>query len=119
MSAELTAAQEQSAAGSGSLGTIVGNFARQVAVRPDAPAMYFLAGTRYMPISWAEFAKGARRLVGYLLGEGAEAQQHIAIWSGNRPEWHLADVAILSARCRPVPVYLTLSVDQVKYVASS
>jgi len=78
--------------------------------------MYFLTGERYTPISWAEFARGARRLASYLISEGVAEQEHVAIWAANRPEWHLADIAVLSARCRPVPVYLTLSSDQGAYV---
>jgi long-chain acyl-CoA synthetase len=45
-----------------------------------------------------------------------EPQAHVAIWSANRPEWHIADIGILSLRCRPVPVYLTLAADQAGYV---
>ena len=115
MSGEVTA-QADSTAGAATARTIVENFGRQVSTRPDAPAMYFRTGQRYTPISWGEFAKGVRRLAAYLIAEGVAQQEHVAIWSGNRPEWHVADMAILSARCRPVPVYLTLSADQAKYV---
>jgi long-chain acyl-CoA synthetase len=96
--------------------TIVENFARQVSTRADAPAMYFRAGERYTPITWGDFGKGVRRVAGYLLTEGVDEQQHVAIWAGNRPEWHVSDVAVLSMRCRPVPVYLTLSAEQAQYV---
>jgi len=116
MSTDTAAEPRRGESGEGTPATIVQNFARQVATRPGAPAMYFLAGERYTPISWSEFADGVRRLVSYLIGEGVAEQEHVAIWSANRPEWHLADVAILSARCRPVPVYLTLSADQARYV---
>ncbi len=80
--------------------------------------MYFRVGERYKPITWADFGQGVRRLAGYLVAEEIAEQEHVAVWSGNRPEWHLADVAILSARCRPVPVYLTLSGEQAQYVLS-
>src|SRR5581483_9229594 len=56
------------------------------------------------------------RIAAFLLGEGVGEQEHVAIWSNNRPEWHIADVSILSLRCRPVPVYLTLSAEQAAYV---
>jgi long-chain acyl-CoA synthetase len=96
--------------------TIVANFWRQVETRASAPAMYFRAGERYAPITWADFGKGVRRLMAYLLSEGLAEQEHVGIWAGNRPEWHIADVAVLSTRCRPVPVYLTLSAEQAQYV---
>jgi len=96
--------------------TLVEHFRRQVMQRPAAPAMYFRSGGRYTPISWEEFGHAARRISGYLLSEDVDEHEHVAIWAANRPEWQIADVGILSARCRPVPVYLTLSAEQAGYV---
>jgi long-chain acyl-CoA synthetase len=96
--------------------TLVEQFRRQVSARPDSPAMYMRAGGRWAPITWGQFGDAARRLGAWLLEEGVAEHAHVAIWSGNRPEWHIADVAVLSSRCRPVPVYLTVSADQAAYV---
>ena len=96
--------------------TLVAHFRRQVRTRPDAPAMYFRAGSRWAPITWRQFGEAARRLSALLVAEGVAEGGHVAIWASNRPEWHIADAAILSARARPVPVYLTLSADQCAYV---
>src|SRR5438105_10944989 len=96
--------------------TVVEAFHRQVAARGQAKALYFRAGGRYAGISWAEFGLAARRWSGYLLEQGVAEQEHVAIWAGNRPEWHIGDIGILSVRARPVPVYLTLSADQARYV---
>jgi len=75
-----------------------------------------MAGGRWISISWEQFGAASRRIAAFLLGEGVGEQEHVAIWSGNRPEWHIADMSVLSLRCRPVPVYLTLSADQAGYV---
>ena len=96
--------------------TLVEQFRRQVAGRPDSPAMYMRAGGRWAPISWRLFGDAARRLSAWMLEEEIAEHTHVAIWSGNRPEWHIADVAVLSCRCRPVPVYLTVSAEQAAYV---
>ncbi|MBV8196260.1 MAG: long-chain fatty acid--CoA ligase [Candidatus Dormibacteraeota bacterium] len=96
--------------------TLVDQFRRQVRERPTAPSLYFRSGDRYASISWAEFGQAARRWSSFLVDEGVEAQEHVAIWAGNRPEWHIADIGILSLRARPVPVYLTLSAEQGGYV---
>jgi len=96
--------------------TLVEHFRRQVRTRPEANAMYFRAGGRWAPITWGQFGAAARRLAAVLLEDGIEAGDHVAIWSANRPEWHIADVATLSLRARPVPVYLTVSAEQAVYV---
>jgi len=96
--------------------TLVQHFQRQLAARPNAPAMRFMAAGRWVTITWQQFGAASRRIAAQLAGEGVGEQEHVAIWSNNRPEWHIADVAILSLRCRPVPVYLTLSAEQAAYV---
>jgi long-chain acyl-CoA synthetase len=96
--------------------TLVDHFLRQVADLGAAPALFYRAGDRFTAISWADFGRAADRWVSFLLDEGIEEHEHVAIWSGNRPEWHIADAGILCARNRPVPVYLTLSAEQAGYV---
>jgi long-chain acyl-CoA synthetase len=96
--------------------TVVDLFRRQVEARGAAQALHFRTGDRYTAISWTDFGLAARRWSSFLLTEGVEEQDHVAIWAGNRPQWHIGDIGILSIRARPVPVYLTLSADQAAYV---
>ncbi|HVS41917.1 MAG TPA: long-chain fatty acid--CoA ligase, partial [Candidatus Dormibacteraeota bacterium] len=79
-------------------------------------AMYMRAGGRWAPITWRQFGEAARRLSAWLLEEEVAEHAHVAIWSGNRPEWHIADVAVLSTRGRPAPVYLTSSAEEAAYI---
>jgi long-chain acyl-CoA synthetase len=78
--------------------------------------MYFKAGERWTPITWGQFGSASRRLAALLIDEGVAAGEHVGIWSGNRPQWHIADAAILSVRARPVPVYISVSAEQAGYV---
>ena len=96
--------------------TLVDHFLRQLATRPSAPSMRFMAAGRWVTITWEQFGAASRRIAAFLADEGVAEQEHVAIWSSNRPEWHIADAAILTVRCRPVPVYLTLSAEQAGYV---
>lgn len=96
--------------------TLVEHFRRQIRERGTAPALCFHSGGRYTSISWADFGRAARRWSAFLLEEQVQPQQHVGIWAGNRPEWHIADIGLLSLRARPVPVYLTYSADQSGYV---
>ncbi len=81
--------------------TLVEQFRRQLSARPDRPAMFLRAGGRWAPISWRQFGDAARRLSALLLEEGIAEHSHVAIWSGNRPEWHIADVAVLRSPLPP------------------
>ncbi|MGI8468325.1 MAG: AMP-dependent synthetase/ligase [Pyrinomonadaceae bacterium] len=47
---------------------------------------------------------------------GVKAGDRIAIISENRPEWSLADLAILSLRAVVVPIYTTQAVEQIRYI---
>jgi long-chain acyl-CoA synthetase len=96
--------------------TLVQHLLRQIRGRADAPAIYTRSGGRWLPITWAQFGDGARRVASFLVDEGIKPGDHVAIWAGNRAEWHTADAAILLIRGCPVPVYQTLSADQAQYV---
>src|SRR5438552_6164361 len=69
--------------------TVVELFRHQVAARGPAKALHFRSGDRYTVISWEEFGRAARRWSAYLLSQGVAEQEHVAIWAGNRPEWHI------------------------------
>jgi long-chain acyl-CoA synthetase len=96
--------------------TLVQHLLAQVRGRADSPAIYTRSGGRWLPITWAQFGDGARRVASYLIDEGIDPGDHVAIWAGNRAEWHTADAAILLIRGCPVPVYQTLSAEQAQYV---
>jgi long-chain acyl-CoA synthetase len=111
-----TASEAAPSASSPARATLVDLFLRQVEALGPAPALLYRAGDRFTAISWADFGRAADRWVSFLLDQGVKEHEHVAIWSGNRPEWHIADAGILCARNRPVPVYLTLSAEQGGYV---
>jgi long-chain acyl-CoA synthetase len=96
--------------------TLVDHLMSQVRGRADAPAIHSRSGDRWLTITWGQFGDGARRVASYLVSEGIQPGEHVAIWANNRAEWHTADAGILMVRGRPVPVYQTLSADQAQYV---
>ena len=93
-------------------------FQQTAARQAEAPALFFKSGGRWVPISWADYARTVSRLANVLLAEGLEPQDRVALWSANRPEWQIADLAILHAGCVTVAIYQTLAPDQVKYLLS-
>lgn len=116
MPAQTANAQQDPAPARARDATLVDLFLGQVRDRSSSPALMYRAGDRYVAISWSDFGAAADRWSAFLLAEGVAEQDHVAVWSNNRPEWHIADMGILSVRCRPVPVYLTLSAEQGGYV---
>jgi long-chain acyl-CoA synthetase len=98
--------------------TVPALFQRTAARRPDQPALFFKAGERWVPINWSEYGRAVTRLGNALLAEGLHPQDRVAIWSANRPEWQIADLAILHAGLVTVAIYQTLAQDQVKYLLS-
>src|SRR2546423_4786676 len=96
--------------------TIPALFQETAARRGDAPALFFKAGGSWVPISWAEYGRAVNRLANALLAEGLQPQDRVALWSANRPEWQIADLAILHAGGVTVAIYQTLSAEQVKYL---
>jgi len=98
--------------------TVPALFQRTAARRPDQPALFFKAGERWVPINWSEYGRAVTRLGNALLAEGLHPQDRVAIWSANRPEWQIADLAILHAGLVTVAIYQTLAPEQVKYLLS-
>jgi len=98
--------------------TIPALFQQTAGRRPDAPALFFRAGERWLPITWKEYARAVTRLGNALLSEALQPNDRVALWSANRPEWQIADLAILHAGLATVAIYQTLAPDQVKYLLS-
>jgi long-chain acyl-CoA synthetase len=51
-----------------------------------------------------------------LAGLGVRPGDRIALLSENRPEWSIADLAILSLGAINVPIYTTQALDQIEYI---
>src|SRR2546423_4427492 len=98
--------------------TVPGLFQHTAGQRPDAAALYFKAGARWVPINWKEYARAVNRLGNALVAEGLQPRDRVALWSANRPEWQITDLAILHAGLVTVAIYQTLAPDQVKYLLS-
>src|SRR5438309_9907239 len=111
-------APEPAAESTGRPETVPALFQRTAAERPDAPALFFKVGQRWVPISWAEYARAVSRLGNALVAEGLQPQDRVAVWSANRPEWQITDLAILHGGLVTVAIYQTLAPDQVKYLLS-
>ena len=66
---------------------------------------------RYQSVSWRETADKVNALARGLLHLGLAAGDRVCLVSENRPEWLMADLAIMAAGGVTVPAYVTNGVD--------
>jgi long-chain acyl-CoA synthetase len=73
----------------------------------DAPFLWAKKGGAWQPTSWREAAETVSRLAQALRSLGLRKGDMVMLVSENRPEWCLADLAIMAAGCVTVPTYTT------------
>ena len=66
--------------------------------------------------STERFARSVFALRQFLLSSGMAAGDRVAVFAENRPEWHVADFAILLARLVVVPIYNMQAPSQIGYL---
>src|SRR6516225_3460198 len=91
-------------------------FLEQASRLGDKPFLWSKGDGRYRPISWMEAARDVRRLSLGLRLLGINRGERIGLVSENRPEWIIADLAIMSAGAITVPAYVTHTVEDHRHV---
>ncbi len=79
-------------------------------------ALNHKVGSDWINISAETFVERVRNVALGLASLGIKPGDRIALLSENRPEWSIADLAILSLGAINVPIYTTQAVDQVRYI---
>ena len=75
--------------------------------RSGRPFLWAKHAKRYRALSWGEVESAVSRLARALIAYGIEPGDRVALVSENRPEWIIADLAIMSAGGITVPAYVT------------
>jgi long-chain acyl-CoA synthetase len=100
---------------------------------PSLPAMFFDQAARldtkpflwakrnrvYRPLSWAQAARDVRQLALGLKRLGIGRGERVGLVSEDRPEWIIADLAIMSAGAITVPAYITHTVVDHRHVLAN
>jgi long-chain acyl-CoA synthetase len=73
----------------------------------DKPFLWAKRGGAWQSLSWNEVAQQVCLLAENLRGLGLEPGDRVVLVSENRPEWCIADLAIMAAGCVTVPAYVT------------
>ncbi|MBN2158508.1 MAG: long-chain fatty acid--CoA ligase [Spirochaetes bacterium] len=101
--------------------TIPAVFQEQVAKYGDRACVAYRdnAKGQYIDISWNEMDRMVRELALYLISIGVKKGDRVGLFSPNRPEWWISDLAILSAGGVNVPIYATNSAEESRYILSN
>lgn len=75
--------------------------------RTDKPFLWHMGPTGWTAQSWGEVADKVASLAAALKALGLEPGDRVMLVSENRPEWCIADLAIMAAGCVTVPTYIT------------
>lgn len=79
-------------------------------------ALNYKIGSEWSSIPAETFVERVRNVALGLAELGIKPGDRIALLSENRPEWSIADLAILSLGAINVPIYTTQAVDQIRYI---
>ena len=93
-------------------------FADRARTSPDAPAFQFREGAGWATLTWAQAEARVRDLAAGLIALGVTDEDRVAILSGTRVEWILADLAILAAGAATTTIYPSNTADECAYVIS-
>jgi len=91
-------------------------FQKQADRYSDRPCIFFKNDGVYRPLSWTEMKIMVRDLAGFLISLDIRKGDRIAIFSSNRFEWWIADLAALSIGAVDVPIYSTNSAEEARYI---
>ena len=77
---------------------------------PDKPLLRFFRDGQWHSISWGEFGRMAASCARRLRAAGVAEGDRVVIVSENRPEYPIAETALMAIRAIPVPTYTTNTV---------
>jgi long-chain acyl-CoA synthetase len=86
---------------------LVAMFFTRAAEQGDAPFLWAKTEGEWRSTSWAEAARQVASLAAALAGLGLNRGDRVMLVSENRPEWCIADLAIMAAGLVTVPTYTT------------
>ena len=83
---------------------------------PNRKGMSWKSQGRWHSITFSRVCELAQAVGQSLIELGVEPGDKVCIFSPNRPEWTLADLAILGAGAVTVPCFATNTADQTQFV---
>lgn len=91
--------------------SLVAMFYEQADHLTHRPFLWAKKDGKWHPTRWTEAAETVTALANGLLSLGLRSGDRVVLLSENRPEWCLADLAVMTAGCITVPAYTTNTVS--------
>ena len=79
--------------------------------RPDKPFLRWWRDGAWHRIAWAEFARMTASCARRIRAAGVSAGDRVLVCMENRPEFPIAETALMAIRAIPVPAYTTNTID--------
>ena len=95
---------------------LVSAFFKNADKEGNKPLLFHKKRGKWRGENWTDVADSVRRLAGALVAAGLKPRDRILIISENRPEWAIADLAIMSIGAIVVPAYTTNTEDDHVYI---
>ncbi len=93
-------------------------FRETVAARGDEAALRWQSGDEWQEWTWSDYAARATAVAGALRDRGVERGRRVMLMMRNRPEFHVADVAVLLCGATPISIYNSSAPEQIQYLVS-
>src|SRR6202795_4798033 len=97
--------------------TVTGQFVETVGAYGDATALRWKDGEGFSEWTWAEYDERDARLAGALRELGIGRGDRVVLLMRNRPEFHVADVAVMLCGATPISIYNSSAPDQIEHLA--
>jgi long-chain acyl-CoA synthetase len=91
-------------------------FQNQVAKYGDKAVVAYKKDGVYRDMSWNQLNELVNKIGCFLLSLGVKSGDRVALFSDNRYEWWVCDLAILSVGAVNVPIYATNSGEESRYI---
>ncbi len=96
--------------------SVVKIFDEQSSNYKDSPYLWRKVGDKYQSLSWTEVRKRVESFSSALKSIGILEGDRVVIVSENRPEWQIADLAIMTIGAITVPAYTTSTSSDYEYI---
>jgi long-chain acyl-CoA synthetase len=83
---------------------------------PSERAVMLRVNGQWEPMSSGEFLRHIAGVSNALEQLGVKAGDRVGVFAPNRPEWHIADFAVLGLGAIDVPIYFNESPDRIVYI---
>jgi len=98
------------------MATVATSFRDTVQRVPESVALRWKTADGWAEWTWSDYADRACRLAASLSSLGVVQGERVVLMMRNRPEFHVADMAVLLLGATPVSIYNSSAPEQVQYL---